>query len=156
MPGCLRCCGGMTVLALVALGATLFGVDAWFGFLTGSKLATAQAPAEIEQKLHVCATDGVPALLRRAYGDCWLDGHNDGLHRHRLSLHESLPVEVRPTCATALRAAQLFPTGTRACAASRSSVEFELLELTVLAMDLPDRTGDRAVDNGFGLYHVLA
>jgi hypothetical protein len=32
---------GATVLALVGLSAALFGVDAWFGFLTMSKLATA-------------------------------------------------------------------------------------------------------------------
>ena len=78
------------------------------------KIAVAQAPAEIVQQVRACATAGAPARLSRAYGDWWWTGKTMANVAICMRSPESVLVEVVPTCAPALRAAQPFLTGARA------------------------------------------
>ncbi len=77
------------------------------------KLAAAQVPAEIVQQVRACATAGGPALLSRAYGDWWWTGTTMVYVAIGMRSPESVLVEVVPTCAPALRAAQPFLTAAR-------------------------------------------
>lgn len=78
------------------------------------KLAAAQAPAEIVQQVHACAISAAPVLLSRAYSDWWWTGTTMAYIAVGMRSPESVLVEVVPTCAPALRAAQPFLTAARA------------------------------------------
>jgi hypothetical protein len=78
------------------------------------KLAAAQAPADIVQQVRACATAAGPVLLNRAYADWWWTGTTMVYVAVGMRTPESVLVEVVPSCAPAMRAAQPFLIAARA------------------------------------------